>query len=90
MNRSFACIVLALHVACGGTDEASTCSADAMSASCCCDGDVSQIPMCGSTGALTCAAGFQLYSGSDCTRPHGPCMVPEPDTGTREAASDGH
>ena len=55
--------------------DATACSSEASVVSCCCEGDLQATPSCGSDGTLTCAAGYGLYHGPDCSCPagHGPC-----------------
>ncbi len=56
--------------------DGSSCAADVTESSCCCAGDVQQVPVC-SEGTLSCATGYGLYHGADCgcTGGHGPCCI---------------
>jgi hypothetical protein len=73
----------------GADADASACTVDSSELACCCDGDVGgNGPFC-SGGTLSCATGFGLYFGADCTRQCGPCAVACPDSGTSGAGADG-
>ena len=75
----------------GAGAEAAACTVDSSEVACCCDGDVGgNGPFC-SGESLSCATGFGLYFGADCTRECGPCAVACPDSGTSgpDAARDG-
>lgn len=75
----------------GADADASPCTVDSSEVACCCDGDVGgNGPFC-SGESLSCAPGFGLYFGADCTRECGPCAVACPDSGTSgpDAARDG-
>jgi hypothetical protein len=75
----------------GAEADATACAVDSSEVACCCDGDVGgKGPFC-SGGSLSCATGFGLYFGADCTRECGPCAVACPDSGTSgaDAARDG-
>jgi hypothetical protein len=55
----------------------------------CCDGDIGgNGPFC-SGGSLSCATGFGLYFGADCTRECGPCAIACPDSGTSGGGAEG-
>jgi hypothetical protein len=68
--------------------DAPHCSVDATATSCCCDGDVQEAPVCSAEGTLSCAMGYGLYQGADCscTTGHGPCCGAQ---NTLDAPSDG-
>jgi hypothetical protein len=73
----------------GADADASACTVDSSEIACCCDGDVGgNGPFC-SGGTLSCATGFGLYFGADCTRECGPCAIACPDSGTSRAGADG-
>jgi hypothetical protein len=68
--------------------DANACTVHSSEIACCCDGDVGgNGPFC-SGGSLSCATGFGLYFGADCTRECGPCAVPCPDSGTSGGGAD--